>query len=126
MRRRRFIGLMGVAALGVARPAIAQTKTDLPLVGVLVPRTQEPANDALAALRTGLQEAGFVEGTNYSFAMRFANGDLDRLPSLAMELGALTPRVIVASPVPHAPYAPSTSRPSLVTQRRGVVEQGDE
>jgi putative ABC transport system substrate-binding protein len=99
MRRREFIGLMGTAALGFARPAHAQTNPDLPLVGVLVPRTLEPAKDALAALRIGLQEAGFVEGTNYSFALRFANGDLDRLPSLAKELGALKPRVIAASSV---------------------------
>ena len=33
---------------------------------------------------------------NYSFAMRFANGDFERLPSLAKELGTLKPRVIVA------------------------------
>ncbi|MEA2918264.1 MAG: hypothetical protein QOJ15_10345 [Bradyrhizobium sp.] len=97
MRRREFIALMGTAALSVSRPAFAQTNTGLPLVGVLVPRTLEPAKDALAALRIGLQEAGFVEGTNYSLALRFANGDLDRLPSLAKELGALNPRVIVAS-----------------------------
>jgi len=99
MKRREFIGLIGTAAFSFARPGYAQTKIDLPLVGVLVPRTLEPAKDALAALCIGLQEAGFVEGTNYSFAMRFANGDLDRLPSLAMELGALKPRVIVASSV---------------------------
>lgn len=97
MKRRQFIGLVGTAALGFPRPAVAETKTDLPVVGILVPPTMEPANDALAAVRIGLQEAGLVEGTNYSFAMRFANGDLDRLPSLAMELGALKPRVIVAS-----------------------------
>jgi putative ABC transport system substrate-binding protein len=97
MRRREFIGLIGTAALSFPRPGYAQTKPDLPLVGVLVPRTLEPAKDALAALRIGLQESGFVEGTHYSFALRFANGDLDRLPSLAGELGALKPRVIVAS-----------------------------
>jgi len=97
MKRREFMALMGTAALSVARPGNAQTNTGLPLVGVLVPRTLEPAKDALAALRIGLQESGFVEGADYSFAFRFANGDLDRLPSLASELGALKPRVIVAS-----------------------------
>jgi putative tryptophan/tyrosine transport system substrate-binding protein len=97
MRRREFIGLIGTAAVGVARPALAQTKSDLPLVGVLVPRTEQPAKDALAAVRIGLKEAGLVEGANYSIVLSFANGDLDRLPSLATELGALKPRVIVAS-----------------------------
>jgi hypothetical protein len=63
MKRREFIGLMGTAALGVARPAIAQTKTDLPLVGLLNPGTEEFAKDRTAALRIGLQEASFIEGT---------------------------------------------------------------
>ena len=97
MRRREFIGLMGTAALSLTRPALAQTKPDLPLVGLLVPRTLEPAKAALAATRLGLQESGYVEGTNYSLVFRFANGDLDRLPALAGEMGALKPRVIVAS-----------------------------
>jgi putative tryptophan/tyrosine transport system substrate-binding protein len=103
MRRRMFIGLMGTAALGLARSAVAQTPTDLPLVGVLMPFEQDAefTRERIAAIRKGLQEAGFIEGTNYSLAMRFANGDLDRLPSLAMELGALKPGVIVV-----AGYAP--------------------
>ena len=97
MRRREFIALLGgAAALSFPRAGNSQTKTGLPLVGFLVPRALEAANDALGAVRIGLQEAGFVEGKDYSFAMRFANGNLDRLPSLASELGALKPRVIVA------------------------------
>jgi putative tryptophan/tyrosine transport system substrate-binding protein len=97
MKRREFIGLIGTAALGFPRTGYAQTKTEVPLVGVLVPGTAEFVTDRIAALRLGLQEAGFVEGTNYSFALRFANGDFKRLPELAMELGALKPRVIVAA-----------------------------
>src|SRR5437868_4781323 len=49
----------------------------------------------LAALRKGFQESGFIEGKNYSLASRFGEGDYDRVPSLAKELGALNPRVIV-------------------------------
>ena len=47
----------------------------------------------IAALRLGVQEAGFIEGTNYSVATPFANGDFARLPSLAKELGELKPWV---------------------------------
>jgi putative ABC transport system substrate-binding protein len=103
MQRREFIRLIGAAALGVTRPAVAQTRTNLPLVGVLMPFEQdtEATRERIAAIRKGLQEAGFIEGTTYSLATRFANGDLDRLPSLAKELGALNPRVIVV-----AGYAP--------------------
>jgi putative tryptophan/tyrosine transport system substrate-binding protein len=97
MRRRSFIGLIGAAALNVARPAIAQTKADLPLVGVLLPTAQELANERVAAVRQGLQQEGFTEGINYSLAVRCADGHFDRLPSLAKELGSLKPRVIVAA-----------------------------
>lgn len=97
MRRREFIGLIGTAALSFPRPGYAQTKTDMPLVGLLMPTKSDmtAAKERVAALRKGLQEAGFVEGTNYSLAVRFAEGDMNRIPELAKELGALKPRVIV-------------------------------
>ncbi len=97
MRRRKFIGLIGAAAFSFPRPGYAQTNTGLPLVGVLMPGQEEANKERIVAIRKGLQEAGFIEGTNYSLAVRFANGDFDRLPSLAKELGALKPRLIVAS-----------------------------
>jgi putative tryptophan/tyrosine transport system substrate-binding protein len=97
MRRRAFIGLIGAAALGFPRPGYAQTKTDLPLVGVLYPGTPDVLKVRIAALRSGLQEAGFIEGKNYSLAIRFANGDFGRLPSLVKEVGDLKPKVIVVA-----------------------------
>jgi putative ABC transport system substrate-binding protein len=96
MRRRDFIGLLGAAGLSFPRPGFAQTKTDLPLVGLLLSTADNAQSKTrIAALRKGLQEAGFIEGTNYSLAVRFAEGDYNRLPQLGMELGALNPRVIV-------------------------------
>ena len=67
------------------------------MVGLLLLPKPDTTNakERLTALRKGLQEAGFIEGTNYSLAVRFAEGDLNRVPQLAMELGALNPRVIV-------------------------------
>jgi putative tryptophan/tyrosine transport system substrate-binding protein len=97
MQRREFIGLIGATALSIPRPGYAQTKTDVPLVGLLLGYKPDTiiARDRITALRKGLQEEGFVEGTNYSLAVRFAEGDLNRYPQLVMELGALKPRVIV-------------------------------
>ena len=102
MRRREFIGLIGTSAFGLPRPGYSQTKTDLPLVGFLMTNKSETdiAKQRVAALRKGLQEAGFVEGTNYSLAVRFAEGDLGRLPSLAKELGDLKPTVLVVASFP--------------------------
>ena len=97
MRRRDFIGLIGANALSIPRLGYAQTKTDMPLVGFLVVRRSDTkaAADQIAALRKGLQEEGFIEGKNYSLAVRFAEGDPGRYPQFAKELGALNPRVIV-------------------------------
>ena len=69
------------------------------MVAVLTPLKSDTtiAEERVTALRKGLQEAGFVEGTNYSLAVRFAKGDLGRLPQLARELVALNPRVIVVA-----------------------------
>ena len=105
MQRREFIGLIGAAALSFPRPGIGQTNTALPLVGVLVPFKQDTAftRERITAIRKGLQEAGFIEGTNYSLAIRFAEGDLGRVPSLASELSTLNPRVIVVGA-----YGPGT------------------
>ena len=97
MQRREFIGLIGATALSFPRPVYAQTKTDMPLVAlVLVLRSDTTAaKERINALRKGLQEEGFIEGMNYSLAMRFAEGDLTRLPQHVRELGALNPRVVV-------------------------------
>jgi ABC transporter substrate binding protein len=97
MRRREFIGLLGATALSFPRPGHAQTKNDLPVVGLLLPQKPDTtvAKDRITALRKGLEEAGFVEGTNYSLAARFAEGDLGRYPELAKELSTLKSRAIV-------------------------------
>ena len=99
MKRREFVGLVGGAvALSFPRPGYAQTKTDLPVVGLLLLlRSDNPVVESrIAALRQGLKEAGFIEGTNYSLAVRFADGDPLRYPQLAKELGELKSLAIVA------------------------------
>jgi putative ABC transport system substrate-binding protein len=97
MQRREFIGMIGATALSIPRPGFAQKKTEMPLVGLLLVLKPDTtlANDRIAAFRKGLREEGFIEGTNYSFAVRFAEGNIDRYPQLAKELGALNARVIV-------------------------------
>jgi putative ABC transport system substrate-binding protein len=94
MRRRELIGLIGAAAVSFTRPGYAQTKTDLPVVRLVLPLKSDTTNarNRVAAIRKGLQEAGFIEGINYSLAVRFAEGVVERLPQLVMELGALKPR----------------------------------
>src|SRR5258705_6703891 len=96
MHRREFIGLIGTAALSSPRLGYTQTETYLPVVGLLLSTADNAQSKVrIAAIRKGVQEAGFMEGTNYALAVRFAEGDYNRLPQLGMELGALNPSVIV-------------------------------
>src|SRR5215204_5526436 len=48
----------------------------------------------------GMAELGYEHGRNVQFHFRFGDGELDRLPSLAAELVALAPSVIVTAPLP--------------------------
>ena len=98
MRRREFIGLIGTAAMGLA-PAYGQTRSELPLVGLMLPLKSDAPSAAnrVATLRNGMKEAGFIEGTNYSLAVRYAEGDVNRYPQIAKELAdQLKCKVIVA------------------------------
>lgn len=95
MRRRDVLRLSGALAAALPWPAFGQKS--LPLVAVLVPGTADLAKSRIDAIRQGMREAGLIEGANYTFASRFAEGAFDRLPGLALELAALKPRVIIAS-----------------------------
>jgi putative ABC transport system substrate-binding protein len=73
----------------------------LPRVGALV----LAGTDAQALgneLREGLRELGYVEGQNFVFEVRSADGNADRLPELAAELVRLPVDVIVAAYTPCA------------------------
>ena len=99
MRRREFITLIGCAA--ATWPVVGHAQQQItPLVGVLCTGTAEALERYLASFREGMQELGYVEGSNIRFEFRFADGYLDRLPDLANELVRLNPRVIVSTPLP--------------------------
>jgi putative tryptophan/tyrosine transport system substrate-binding protein len=93
MRRREFITLVGAAAWPLA--ARAQQPTGQPLVGLLSPLSATAAGRNIAAFRQGMRDLGYMEGRNVAFALRFAEGDVTRLPALAHELVNLNPAVIV-------------------------------
>jgi putative ABC transport system substrate-binding protein len=56
----------------------------------------------LAQFQQGMRELGYVEGRNLVLETRFAEGQLERLPTLAQELVQLKPDVMFVSTTPGA------------------------
>lgn len=104
MKRRSFIALAGGAAV---LPLIARAQQPgIPTVGYLSSVSKE-REDALFrdAFHRGLGELGFVEGRNVKFLYRYADGQYDRLATLASELVANRVDVIAAGPASPAALA---------------------
>ena len=95
MKRREFITLVGGAVAAWPLAARAQ-RPAMPVIGLLSSRS--PATDAplIAVMRGGLNESGLVEGRNFTMDYRSAEGQYDRLASLAADLVHRKVAVIVA------------------------------
>jgi hypothetical protein len=95
MKRRKFITLLGVAAILVRLPlaADAQQPNKLPRLGWL--GNLAATTPVYDGLRQGLRELGYVEGKNIIIEGRWAEGNLERLPELARELARLNVDVML-------------------------------
>ena len=84
MRRREFIVGLAVAAAwsGLARAQQAA----VPVIGYLFRGSRRPTENLVAAFRKGLVETGYVEGRNVAIEYRFAEGQIEKLPTLASDL----------------------------------------
>jgi putative tryptophan/tyrosine transport system substrate-binding protein len=109
MRRRDFVkGIIGAA---VAWPlAVRAQQPAIPVVGFLGFATTP--SERLHALRQGLKETGYIEGENVVLASRFAEGQIDRLPALALELVRRQVSVIVTGTSPAA-FAAKTATTTI-------------
>jgi putative ABC transport system substrate-binding protein len=114
MRRREFIKVIAGSAV-TAWPLAAHTQQRaMSVIGLLTPRNLQFFE--LNAVQKGLNEGGYFEGRNLAIMYRSADGQFDRLSTLAADLVASKVSVILAigSPVPARAAKAATSTIPIV------------
>jgi putative ABC transport system substrate-binding protein len=93
MRRREFVALVGAAA---AWPLTVRAQQPaIPVIGFLYLGSERSVQPGIEAFRSGLAALGYREGENIRVLYRFAEGSVERLSTLAVELVSLGAKIIV-------------------------------
>jgi putative ABC transport system substrate-binding protein len=122
MRRRDFITFVGG---GAAWPRAARAQQPIPVVGFLSGRSAHDSINDVTAFRRGLAETDYVEGRNMLIEFRWAQGQIDRLPGLAMEL-VRHPVVVLAAVggAAHAAKAATSTIPIIFGSGEDPINGG--
>jgi putative tryptophan/tyrosine transport system substrate-binding protein len=123
MRRRAFIAALPGAAFSFS--ASAKEPARIAVLG----SGREDAGlsiDQMTWLRSGLRGVGLIEGQDFTFEARWADGDYDRFRRLAAELIGKQPAAIVVSTIAAAKAAREVSKtiPIVMTGLNDPVAAG--
>lgn len=104
MRRREFIGLVGVSTI-LPHAAGAQAQRKSAVIAII--GSGFPASSAIFidSFRVGMNENGLTERRDYVLDVRWAEGDYTRFPTLVAELLQNSPDVMIVTTIPAARVA---------------------
>jgi putative ABC transport system substrate-binding protein len=126
MRRRDFIKVV-VGSATVWPLAARGQSSGMPVVGFLSTGSSAAFAQLLKAFQRGLNESGYVEGQNVSIDYRWAEGQYDRLPGMAVDLVAQKVAVIVSTggpPAIEAAAAATSTVPIVFLSGDDVLKKG--
>ena len=121
---RKRVFCLAICALLFALSSSVGSQSKIPRVGILFIGGRDQPH--LEAFKQGLRERGYTEGKNIVLEYRYAEGKVDRLPSLAAELVQLNVDVIVTTSGNSARAATEATKtiPIVLTTGADPVKTG--
>ncbi len=98
--RRDLLVTLGVGALASPLDSYSLPSTKVIRIAFLEATSASGYSGRLQALRAGLRDLGYVEGSNIVIELLWADGQYERLPTLAAQLVQSRPDIIVAASPP--------------------------
>ena len=80
MRRRDFIKVVAGSAAAWPLAARAQTPLIRPLIAAQIAGSKTGTDRYFSGFSQGMRELGYVEGRDYGFEVRYADGNASRIP----------------------------------------------
>jgi putative tryptophan/tyrosine transport system substrate-binding protein len=126
MRRREFIKVIVGSAVAAWPPLVHAQQPATPVIGYLDSRSPDEGESRAAAFRRGLQESGYIVGQNVAIEYRWAEQQVDRLPTMAADLVKRHVTVIATGSTPAvvAAQAATTTIPIVFEMGSDPVRLG--